>query len=57
MEIYVTILRAVNHVLTRKVHDPGAWIARSLREPVVGAVGLPFYFRILRELDGDECSY
>lgn len=41
MEIYVTVPCAVNCVLTRKVRDPGAWISRSLREPVVGAVGLP----------------
>lgn len=57
MEIYVTVPSAINHVLTRKVRDPGAGIARSLREPVVGAVGLLFYFRIFCELDGDECCY
>lgn len=57
MEICVTVPSAVNHVLTRKVRDPGAWILRSLREAFVGAVGLLFYFRILHELDGDECRY
>lgn len=57
MEIYVTVLSAVNHVLTRKVCDPGAGVARSLQEPVVEAVGLLFYFRIFCELDGDECCY
>lgn len=57
MEIYVTVPSAVNHVLTGKVRDPGAGIARSLREPVVGAIGLLFYFRIFCELDGDECYY
>lgn len=39
----------------KEVHDPGAWISKSLWEPVVGAIGLPFSFRILDELDGDEC--
>ena len=57
MEIYVTVLSAVNHVLTRKVCDPGTGVARSLQEPVVEAVGLLFYFRIFCELDGDECCY
>ena len=41
MEIYVTVPSAVNHVLTSEVCDCGAWTARSLQEPVVGAVGLP----------------
>lgn len=57
MEIYVTVPSAVNHVLTRKVRDPGTGVARSLWEPVVEAVGLLFYFRIFCELDGDECCY
>lgn len=43
MEIYVTIPSAVNHVLTRKVCNPGAWISRSLHQAAVGPVGLPFY--------------
>lgn len=51
MEIYVTLLSAVNHVLTRKVCDPGAWISRSLRELVLGAVDLLFYFRVLHGLE------
>lgn len=57
MEICVTVPSAVNHVLTGKVRDPGAWIARSLQGPVVGAVSLLFCFRIFCELDGDECCY
>lgn len=40
MEMYVTVTSAVNHILTRKVHDPGSRILRSLWEPVVEAVGL-----------------
>lgn len=53
MEIYVTLLSAVNHVLTRQVCDPGAWISRSLQEPVLGAAHLPFYFGILHGLGRD----
>lgn len=57
MEICVIVLSVVNYVLIRKVCDFGVWILRSLREVFVGVVGFFFYFRILYELDGDECRY
>lgn len=57
MEICVIVLSVVNYVLIRKVRDFGVWILRSLREVFVGVVGFFFYFRILYELDGDECRY
>lgn len=41
MEIYVTVPSAVNHVLTSRVRDCGAWTAQSPWVSAVGAVSPP----------------